>query len=83
MDKEGCRRLLGDLSSCLDGEAPAELCAEIGRHLAGCADCRAVVDTLNKTVWLYKRLSQPGLPPGSRERLYATLHLEDFLPRQS
>jgi anti-sigma factor RsiW len=70
-----CRHLLGELSEYLDGEASAEFCAEIERHLADCEDCRIVVDTLRKTVLLYRDLPQPGLPAGARERLYRALDL--------
>ena len=47
-----CRRMLGELSKYLDGEASEELCAEIEQHMANCEDCRIVVDTLGKTVLL-------------------------------
>lgn len=77
--EHNCRHLLGELSAYLDGEATTEVCAEIERHLAGCDDCQAVVDTLRKTVTLYHTLPQPALPDGMRERLYRTLRLEDYL----
>lgn len=78
MDREGCQHLLGELSAYLDGEASADLCAEIERHLAGCADCRVVVDTLRKTVSLYRNLPRPSLAEGARERLYQSLELTEF-----
>ena len=79
MPTEKCRRLLRDLSRYLDGEASAEVCAEIERHLAGCEDCTALVDTTRKTITLYRRLPPPELPAGARERLYKTLDLSEFL----
>lgn len=75
-----CQHLLGELSAYLDGEATALVCAEIERHLSGCENCRAVVDTLRKTITLYHTLPQPELPEGVRERLYRTLQLEDYRP---
>ena len=74
-----CQRLLEDMSDYLDGEAPAELCAEIERHLASCDDCRVVVDTLRKTITLYHELPQPELPAEARLRLYKSLDLTEFL----
>lgn len=74
-----CHDLLNELSDYLDGKVPAELRAEIEHHLAECENCRAVVDTLRKTVQLYQTAPQPGLPAGARERLYRTLKLEDYL----
>jgi anti-sigma factor RsiW len=83
VDQPDCRHLLGDLSAYLDGEASANLCAEIERHMAECENCRVVVDTLRQTVRLYARLPQPGLPEGARERLYKSLNLSELLtPRE-
>ncbi len=76
-----CQHLLADLSDYLDGEAAAEVCAEIERHLAGCEDCRAVVDTLGKTVTLYHNLPQPNLPVATRARLFAALDLGEYLEK--
>lgn len=79
MDTVNCRHLLGDLSDYLDGQAPEAICAEIERHMAGCEDCRVVVDTLHKTVLLYRGLPQPSLPESAREQLYRALDLEAYL----
>jgi len=76
-----CRHMLGDLSDYLDGEASDDLCAEIELHMANCEDCRVVVDTLGKTVLLYRDLPQPTLSPGARERLYQSLDLGTYLER--
>ena len=78
-DEHECRYMLGDLSDYLDGEAPDELCAEIEQHMANCEDCRVVVDTLGKTVLLYRDLPKPTLPAGARERLYRSLDLGVYL----
>jgi len=83
MDNHDCRHLLEALSDLVDGEASAALCAEIERHLAGCENCRVVVDTLRQTVQLYHELPQPALPTGARERLYRSLDLETFLKSQT
>ncbi len=74
-----CQHLLENMSAYLDGEASAELCAEIERHLSGCGDCRVVVDTLRKTISLYRELPQPELPTEARLRLYKSLDLSEFL----
>ncbi|MBN1284267.1 MAG: zf-HC2 domain-containing protein [Anaerolineae bacterium] len=78
-EKEECRRLLDGLSLYLDGEAEAALCAEIEAHMAECENCRIVVDTLRKTVLLYREESPAPLPSDVRRRLYAALKLEDYL----
>lgn len=79
MDIENCRHMLGDLSDYLDGEASAEICAEIEQHMEGCEDCRIVIDTLRKTVLLYRDLPPPSMPQGARQRLFQALDLEEYL----
>ncbi len=79
MTHENCHDLLDGLSDFLDGEASAELCAEIRRHMEGCHKCRVVVDTLRKTVTLYRRLPRPEMPEQSFERLYKVLDLSDYI----
>lgn len=71
-----CKERLGCLSDYVDGELAPELCAEIERHIAECGDCRVVVDTLRKTVTLYRSHGHEPLPQDAKERLYAVLKLE-------
>lgn len=75
---DNCHHLLDDLSDYLDGDASTAICAEIERHLATCDNCRVVVDTMNKTVLLYRDLPQPTLPDDVRTRLFQSLDLEEF-----
>ncbi len=70
-----CREMLGSLSDYVDGELGAALCEEIERHMASCNDCRAVADTLRRTVMLYRAHGHAELPADARERLYAELRL--------
>ena len=76
---DNCRHMLGDLSDYLDGEASDELCAEIERHMDGCEECRIVVDTLRKTVFLYRELPRPAMSDDARQRLYQSLDLQEYL----
>ena len=80
---EHCELILENLSAYLDGEASAALCAEIDKHLAGCDDCQVVVDTLRRTITLYRTLPQSGMPDSLRKRLYKTFDLEELLPRDT
>jgi anti-sigma factor RsiW len=76
MDKQECQHLLGQLSDYVDGELERTMCEEIERHLAGCQNCRVVVDTLSKTVALYQTQGQTPVPGDVEERLYKVLDLE-------
>lgn len=71
-----CKEILALLSGYLDGELDAPLCAEIDRHMAECGDCRVVVDTLRKTVTLYRQHGHADLPDDARARLYTVLNLD-------
>ncbi len=79
-----CMGLLGSLSEYIDGSLSQEICQEIESHLAECADCRVVVDTLRKTIYLYHESAAESaeVPGVVRERLFRTLKLEDYLPKQ-
>ncbi len=70
-----CRALLGVLSEYVDGEVDDSLCAEIERHLAECGNCRIMVDTLRKTIVLYRAYGHEEVPADAKERLYAVLNL--------
>ncbi len=83
MDHESCRAMLGNLSEYVDGALEDELCAEIERHLEGCENCRIVVDSLRKTVYLYQRTSQSAtMPEAVKERLFKRLDLDEFLQKR-
>jgi len=64
------------LSDYLDGELDEQLCAEIERHMAECGNCQMMVDTLRKTVMLYRAYGHEEVPEDAKERLYAVLGLE-------
>ena len=71
-----CREILEQLSDYIDGELEAVLCTQLEAHLAECPDCRVMVDTLRKTVILYRTQSPGELPVDVRERLYGVLKLD-------
>jgi predicted anti-sigma-YlaC factor YlaD len=79
---ENCRDLLNSLSDYVDGSLQEELCAEIERHMSHCEDCRIVIDTLRKTVSLYRATPvPPPVPDDVRQRLFHRLDLDDYLNR--
>jgi anti-sigma factor (TIGR02949 family) len=81
-EHKNCRKLLGSLSDYVDGELDEELCSVLEQHLDGCEDCRIVVDTLRKTVYLYHESSKAeDIPSEVRERLYKSLKIEDYFKK--
>ncbi len=75
-----CDDLLDQLSEYLDDDASESVCKAIEEHMAGCEDCTAMVNTLRKTIDLYRAQSSEGvLPVEVRLRLFRRLELEDLL----
>jgi anti-sigma factor (TIGR02949 family) len=75
-----CERLLGSLSAYIDGELSPELCQELEKHLAGCDNCRVVLNTTRRTIDLvHTPVEKTDLPEGVRARLFKRLHLDDYL----
>jgi anti-sigma factor (TIGR02949 family) len=78
-----CQSILDSLSDYVDGNLKDELCREIEQHIAGCSDCRIVVDTLKKTIYLYHATSATEeMPEDVRERLFLRLNLDDYLDQK-
>jgi anti-sigma factor RsiW len=78
-DHGECRKLLKDLSDYVDGDLDETLCIEIERHMDACDNCRVVVDTLRKTVLLYRNLPAEPMPATLEARLFKRLELEAFV----
>lgn len=75
-----CHNLFETLSEYVDGDLNDELCIEIENHLGECNNCRIVVDTLRKTIYLYRESNElVDLPEDIQHRLFQRLNLEDFL----
>lgn len=79
MEEKNCKSLLGSLSDYVDGTAQEEICRELEQHLEDCDNCRIVVDTLKKTVYLYQSNIEADLPLAVRERLFKRLNLDEYL----
>jgi hypothetical protein len=47
-------------------------------RLSGCQKCRAVVDTLRKSVTLYQLVGAEPVPGDAQERLYKVLDLQNL-----
>ncbi len=77
-----CTKLLGEISDYVDGALREELCRELEKHLAECDNCRVVVDTMKKTIYLVHASEDPNLPAPDdvRERLFKRLSLDEFIP---
>jgi predicted anti-sigma-YlaC factor YlaD len=76
-----CSQLLKQLPDYLDGEARASVCRAIEKHLKSCEDCRVVVDTMKKTITLYRSVPREEVPSAVHERLVRVLKLDEIQNR--
>jgi anti-sigma factor (TIGR02949 family) len=64
-----CDELITNLSDYIDGELEPELCDQLEQHLAGCNNCRLMVDNMKMTVKLCRDGICEDLPPALQEKL--------------
>jgi hypothetical protein len=60
----------------LDYQLSRSAYRQIKRHIERCPNCTAYLDSLKKTVYLYRHEPDPRLPSRTRKKLYAVLHLQ-------
>lgn len=70
-----CRKMSSVFSRYLDRELQQKLCQKLEGHLARCPDCRMYLDTMKKTITLYRSLESEPLPKTAEKRLFATIRL--------
>lgn len=73
---QSCTDVAKHICENLDDQIHSEYCREIRRHLAECPNCTAYLDSLKKTVRLYKTEPFPRIPTGVRKHLFAVLKLK-------
>ncbi len=71
-----CQDILKGLSEYIEGELDAKLCEELECHMEDCQPCLIFVNTLKKTISLYKYASSEPLP----KEVHLRLH--DFLKKK-
>ena len=68
-----CEDLLKALSDYIDDEIDSSICEEFEKHLRDCEPCKIVVDTVRKTILLYKGTEVYKLPYELKERIHKLL----------
>ena len=68
-----CQEMLRLLNAYVDGEIDPRLCEAFEHHLEGCDPCRIVIDTLRRTITLYRGEQHVELPKPLHDRLHAEL----------
>ena len=66
----------------LDADPDSEKCREVLKHLETCADCAALLDSVKKTVLLYKSTPTPRVPTATHKRLVRAINAAWESPRR-
>lgn len=70
-----CGKVYEHLCENMDAKLDSASCRRIKAHIKGCTNCAALLDSLKKTVFLYKKYPAPELPSRSRQKLFAVIKL--------
>jgi hypothetical protein len=68
-----CDELLAMLNDYVDGTVDPGLCEEFERHMSGCNPCQVVVDSIRRTITIYKDGQPYELPVKFRNQLHEVL----------
>ena len=71
-----CRQVLEQVSDYLDAETAHELVQRFEEHFGDCNNCRVYVDTVKRTIMLYRSEMPLDCPEQVRLRLHAVLSYE-------
>ncbi len=67
----------------LDSKLDSESCRRIKAHLKECKNCTALLDSLKKTVSLYRSYPAPTLPAKAKKDLFAVIRLDKKYPKKT
>lgn len=71
-----CKKTYRYICENLDANLNSSTCVEIKKHLDNCPDCTVYLNTLKKTVLLYKQQKSPTLGKSARKNLMLSLNLQ-------
>ncbi len=73
---QSCKDMYQHMCENLDNELDSAACRKIRKHIENCENCSAFLDSLKKTVYLYKHYPVPQLPVLAHKELLAIVKLE-------
>ena len=71
-----CRQVYQHICDHLDEDLSSARCRRIREHLEECPDCQAYLDSLKKTIILYRSAPVPAVPPVVHRALADALERE-------
>ncbi len=72
-----CIEVADHICENLDSDLHQKKCREIQEHIRKCPNCYAYLDSMKKTVHLYKIERTPAVPKRLRSQLFAVLNLRE------
>lgn len=76
LKKINCTNVAEHVCGELDEDINSAACRAIKKHLNSCPNCTAYLDSLKKTVLVYKYSPNPRFPAKARKKLFATLKIK-------
>jgi predicted anti-sigma-YlaC factor YlaD len=70
-----CKDTLAHICDKLDADLESPRCKKIKEHIDECPDCCAYLDSLKKTIHLYRIYPDPEIPDGIRKKIFSSLKL--------
>lgn len=68
-----CARLKAFLADYLGGELPPKARVEVERHIHHCTTCQCVIDSIQKTILLYRKMIPAKMPDRIHQHLLGIL----------
>jgi len=69
------RDVMNRICDDLELSSNSRRCAEIKKHLKECRDCTAYLDSVRKTITLYRNYPPPKPTKAAKKKLYAIIPL--------
>lgn len=71
-----CKSVYRHICDNLDADLNSQKCREIKGHINKCKNCTAYLDSLKKTIFLYRTYPVPAIPVKTEKKLFAAISLE-------
>jgi hypothetical protein len=79
---QNCKPFVERLCEALGEDLGSPLCRELKDHVEGCPDCALQIDTVRRTVEVYRAMPDERVPSDMQSRLLAKLNLPSAKSRE-
>jgi hypothetical protein len=75
--RQSCAKIFRHLCDNLDEGLNSHRCRAIKKHMEECANCMIYLDTLRKTIELYRRYPAPRLSKKTHHKIITSFKIQD------